>query len=99
MARRIYRIIIAVSIVLGIYLLMTRVTHSNTFLISIACFVFILFSIGVHGLIAHSLNPKLIENTVFYPLLMGLLWGVLLLLFVFFMIPSLCPDFFFLDLK
>ncbi len=99
MARRLYRILIVISVALWVYLLMTRATHSSVFLISVSCFVFMLFSMGVHGLLAHSVMPKLKEPSFAYPLLMALLWGVMLLMFVFFIIPSLCPDFFFLDLK
>jgi len=99
MARRLYRILIVISIAIWAYLLFTRGEHSNTFLISISFLVFMMFSMGIHGLLAHSVMPKLKEPSLAYPLLMALLWGILLLLFIFFIIPALCPDFFFLDLK
>ena len=99
MARRIFRIVIVLSILLGIYIFITKDTHTNVFLITSSSIFFMLFSFGIHGLIAHSLRPKLTENNFAYPLLMGVLWGILLLLFVFFIIPALCPDFFFLNLK
>lgn len=95
MARRIYRIVIVISILIGVYLFMIKETYSSTFVVLTSSFTFMLLSFGIHGLIAHSLSPKLTENKIAYPLLMGLLWGILLLLFVFFIIPALCPDFFF----
>ena len=94
MARRIYRILIAISIGLGVYLFMIKETHSNGFLIIISSLIFLLLSMGIHGLIAHSVNPKLKETTFAYPLLMGLLWVILFLMFVFFIIPVFCSDFF-----
>jgi len=97
MARRLYRIVIVISIALGAYLLITRATHTNVFLISIACLVFMLFSMGVHGLLAHSISPKFKETGLAYPLLMALLWAIMFLIFVFFIIPVLCPDFIFPD--
>lgn len=97
MARRIYRIVIVISILLGAYLFTIKETQSRIFLVLISSFIFMLLSFGIHGLIAHSLSPKLTENNFAYPLLMGLLWGILLLLFVFFIIPALCPDFILLN--
>ena len=94
MARRIYRILIAVSIGLGIFLYMFKEGHTKLTLIIISCLIFLLLSTGIHGLMAHSLNPKIKESTLAYPMLMGLLWAVLLLLFIFFIIPVFCPDFF-----
>lgn len=93
MARRIYSLAIAVAIGLGIYLYSIKETHSNVFLIVTAGIIFTLFSIGVHGLIAHSLNPKVKGGILIYPLLMGVLWAVLFFLFVFFILPIFCPDF------
>lgn len=68
--------------------------HTKLFLIILSCLIFLLLSTGIHGLIAHALNPKVKESTMAYPMLMGLLWAVLLLLFIFFIIPVFCPDFF-----
>ncbi len=93
MARRIYSIIIAVALGLGYYLYTIRDTHSTVFLIVISGLIFTFFSMGIHGLIAHSLNPKAKGKIIVYPLLMGALWAVLFFLFVFFVLPMFCPDF------
>ncbi len=97
MARRIYRILIVISIGLGVYLFMIKETLSNSLLIMISSLIFLLLSMGIHGLIAHSVNPKLKETTLAYPLLMGILWVIIFLIFVFFIIPVLCPNFIFPD--
>jgi len=93
MARRIYSILIAISLGLGVYLNMIKETHSKVYLIVISSLIFTLFSMGIHGLIAHSLNPKAKGGILTYPLLMGVLWAVLFFLFIFFIIPIFCPDF------
>lgn len=93
MARRIYGILIAISLGMGIYLYAVKETHSDKFLIVISGLIFTLLSVGIHGLIAHSLNPKNKGGIILYPLLMGVLWAVLFLLFVFFVLPLFCPDF------
>jgi Na+/serine symporter len=93
MARRIFRIVIVVSIVLGVYLYAFRETHSKSFLIIFSSITFLIMSLGIHGLIAHSLSPKSKGELITYPLLMWVLWAVLFLLFVFFVIPIFCPGF------
>lgn len=93
MARRIFRIIIAVSIVLEIYLYTIREAHSKSFMVISASIVFLLLSMGIHGLIAHSFRPESKGELITYPILMWVLWAVLFLLFVFFVVPIYCPDF------
>jgi len=95
MARRIYLILIVTSIVLGVYLYMVKETHSKTFLIFISSLIFMIFSMGIHGFIAHSLKPSLKGDIIVYPILMGALWSVLFFLFVFFILPVFCPEFLF----
>ncbi|TLP71983.1 hypothetical protein [Maribacter sp. ACAM166] len=93
MARRIYSILIAIALGLGFYLYSIKETHSKIFLIVTAGVIFTFFSMGIHGLIAHSLNPKAKGGILLYPLLMGALWAFMLFLFVFFILPIFCPDF------
>ncbi|AKA34239.1 hypothetical protein [Flagellimonas lutaonensis] len=93
MARRLYFIIMLVAIGLAIYLYTARSAHTQTFIIAAATLLFMFFGMGIHGLIAHSLNPKVKGGLLIYPLLMGALWAVLFLLFVFFILPIFCPDF------
>ena len=93
MAGRIYSILIAISLGLGIYLYTIKETHSKVFLIVISSLIFTLLSMGIHGLLAHSIPPKQKGGILTYPLFMGVLWAVLFFLFVFFIIPIFCPDF------
>ena len=93
MSRRIFRIVIAISVLIGIYLYTIRDTQSSSFLIILSSVTFLILSFGIHGLIAHSLRPKSKGDLITYPLLMWMFWAVLFLLFVFFVIPVFCLDF------
>ena len=93
MSRRIFRIVIVIAIALGIYLFLAKESHSKSFLIIVSSLDFLLFSLGIHGLIAHSLRPKSKGELITFPLLMWVLWAILFLVFVFFIIPIYCPDF------
>ncbi|MBD0850192.1 hypothetical protein [Maribacter arenosus] len=93
MARRVYGILIVIALGLGFYIYTLRESHSNVFMIITSGFIFTVLSMGVHGIIAHSLNPKAKGGILLYPLLMGVLWAFLFFLFVFFILPIFCPDF------
>ncbi|MBD1259753.1 hypothetical protein HZY62_04075 [Maribacter polysiphoniae] len=93
MAKKIYSILLLVSFGLGYYLYSVRESHSNVFLIVTSGVVFTLLSMGIHGLVAHSLNPNVKGGIILYPILMGVLWAFLFFLFVFFVLPLFCPDF------
>jgi hypothetical protein len=94
MSRRIFRIIIAIAIVIGTALFITKDSFSNSVLISLASLTFLAFSLGIHGLIAHSIHPPVTdEELITFPLLMWVLWAIMFLAFVFFIIPVYCPNF------
>ncbi|MDV7139815.1 hypothetical protein R3X28_13055 [Maribacter sp. TH_r10] len=93
MFKRVYSILIIVALGLGFYLYGIRETQTNVFLIISSGLIFTFLSMGIHGLIAHSLNPKVKGGIILYPLLMGVLWAFLFFLFVFFILPIFCPDF------
>lgn len=93
MSRRIFRIVIVIAIAFGIYFFVAKESFSKSFLIIAASIDFLILSLGIHGLIAHSLRPKSKGELITFPLLMWVLWAVLFLLFVFFVIPVYCPDF------
>lgn len=93
MSRRIFRIVIIVAIALGVYLFIAKDSYSKSFLVIAASLDFLLFSLGIHGLIAHSLRPKSKGELITFPLLMWVLWAILFLVFVFFIIPIYCPNF------
>ena len=93
MARRIYLIIMIISLALGIYLYTTKDSHTTLLLVSVSSLFFFLFSIGIHGLLAHSIKPSDKGTYIVYPILMGALWAVLFGVFLFLILPLFCPDF------
>ena len=93
MAKRIYSILIGISIALGVYLYMTKDTNSTTFILVISGLTFFMFSMGIHGFLAHSLKPSEKGNLIVYPILMGALWAILFGIFLFLILPLLCPNF------
>jgi len=93
MSRRIFRIVIVIAIVLGVSLFFGKESFSKSFLIIVSSIDFLILSLGIHGLIAHSLRPKSKGDLITFPLLMWVLWAVMFLVFVFLIIPIYCPDF------
>ena len=93
MARRVYVILISVACGLGFYIYGLRESHSDVFLIITSGLIFTVLSMGVHGIIAHSLIPKAKGGIIWYPLIMGIIWAFLFFFFVFFILPIICPDF------
>ena len=94
MSRRVFRIIITIAIVLWVFLFITKDEFSNRVLISVATLIFLVFSFGIHGLIAHSIRPPNTKGELItFPLLMWVFWAVMFLVFVFFIIPVYCSDF------
>nr|WP_321227916.1 hypothetical protein [uncultured Psychroserpens sp.] len=93
MSRRLFRIVIVIALALGIYLFIAKESYSKSFLIIVSTLNFLLFSFGIHGLIAHSLRPKSKGDLITFPLLMWVLWAILFMVFVFLILPIYCPDF------
>jgi hypothetical protein len=93
MSRRLFRIVIVIALALGVYLFIAKDSYSSSFLIITSTINFLLFSFGIHGLIAHSLRPKSKGELITFPLLMWILWAVLFMVFVFLIIPIYYPDF------
>ncbi|WP_298366790.1 hypothetical protein [uncultured Lutibacter sp.] len=93
MARRIYQLLLGLSVIMGIVLFMVKESHSKVFLIVFASLIFLLFNTGIHGLIAHSIKPKYKGTLIAYPIIMGVIWTILFFLFVFLFLPTICPDF------
>ena len=94
MSRRMFRIVIAIAVLIWLALFVTKDSLSKNLLISATSFTFLVFSFGVHGLIAHSIHPPSTEGELItFPLLMWLFWAFMILVFVFFIIPIYNPDF------
>lgn len=93
MARRIFAIVIVAALAVGLFLYLNQEAYSTRFLMIASSLAFLVFSLGIHGLIAFSLRPELKGQIIFYPVWMWALWAVLFLVFVFLLLPAICPGF------
>ncbi|MBY5958981.1 hypothetical protein KUV50_12590 [Membranicola marinus] len=93
MARRIYSIITAISILIIIYLISTPVVIGEDALFWIVIVLYSVIVGSVHGLLSHSISSKKKDALVFYPFLMGGLFMALLLIYIFLILPFVIPGF------
>jgi hypothetical protein len=87
MANRLYKVLGIVSLLALIFVLMNRgkiVFEGLMWLVSI---LFMLIVASIHGILAHSLQPNIKGNLIFYPVLMGILFGVLSAIYFLFIMP------------
>ena len=47
----------------------------------------------IHGVVAHSLTSQQKGNLIIYPVFMGILFGVLVFIYLFLLLPAVNPDF------
>jgi hypothetical protein len=96
MARLTYLVIIFISVLIGVFFFgLWRERFAKDFLILFSLLPMLLFATGVHGLVAHSFKPsfKAKYGAIFYPVLMGVLFVVLLMIHFFVILPLICPEF------
>lgn len=95
MARKILKTVIFITIAIWIYLVVTKESHSKTFMLIVATLTFLVFSFSVLRLIVRSTRPPATKGELIsFPLLMWVLWAMMFLLFVFLLVPVLYPDLF-----
>jgi hypothetical protein len=93
MLRKIFAYSIILAIVIGFFLFVNRDEHSTRFIMISSSLAFLVFSLGIHGMIAYTLKPEFKGQLIFYPVWMWALWAMLFLLFVFLLLPAICPGF------
>lgn len=94
MKRRIYTVVLIVSIIIGFYVYGFNPGHySSTFLLVFTFVPFLLFSIGAFGLIAHLTKPNVKGGLIIYPLVLSLVYIIFLWIHIFVILPRICPDF------
>jgi hypothetical protein len=95
-ARRIYWAILLLSIIVGVYFYgIAPDKYSSDFLVIFALVPFLMFAGAVHGLITHLLKPSVKGKgeSLFYPLIMGIVFVILFFIHLFVILPLVCPDF------
>lgn len=93
MLRRIYTILLVLALIAGFILYFFKDNVSANTMMGILFFLSMLFIASVHGIIAHSIRVELKGRMIVYPVLMGILFGILFFFFVFVVIPWFFPDF------
>ena len=93
MAKRIYGIILIISIIIGASVFSYKEIIPVSILLVVLFCLFTMFVTSIHGIIAHSLDPHLKGGLIAYPLLMGALFAVLFFICFFFIIPLFLPGF------
>lgn len=89
MARRIYWLTAIVStIVLAIFLINHKLFLTNTVIWATGFLYFIIVGC-VHGILAHSLKVYQKGSLLFYPILMGMLFAVLVGIYFYAILPLL----------
>lgn len=85
--------ILGASIVIGLGMLALQHRLDPTFIIYFSLVPFFLFAIGLSGIILHYFDTHFKLDSLTYPLFIGGLFVILLLLHVFFVLPVVCPGF------
>jgi hypothetical protein len=91
--RRIFTVSIVLALIVGFFVFINRQTYSTRFIMISSSLAFLIFSLGIHGMIAFTLKPEFKGRMIFYPVWMWALWAILFLIFVFLILPAICPGF------
>jgi hypothetical protein len=82
-----YIILGVASLALLILVLLNKNKILFEALIWMVSIIFMLIVASIHGIIAHSLYPKIKGTLIFYPILMGILFGIITCIFIFLVLP------------
>ncbi len=93
MARKIYSIILVIATIGGVILYNVKDGMERNFLIASLFVVATLVVGSIHGIVAHSLRPKVKGDLIAYPIAMGALFVFLFWISLFFIVPLFCPNF------
>jgi hypothetical protein len=93
-ARKIYWMILLLSIMIGIYFyVIAPGNYNRDFLALFALLPFFLFTLSIHGLLAHSFSPLTKGGLIIFPLIMGFIFALLFFIHLFIILPVLFPEF------
>jgi hypothetical protein len=93
MSKRIYSIILIISLLLGTILYFIKDQFSGEVMLTILFIVSMVSVASTHGIIAYATNNQNPKDLIKFPLLMGAVFAVMFFIWVFFIIPLFCPDF------
>ncbi|HNR17963.1 MAG TPA: hypothetical protein PKG90_14950 [Chitinophagaceae bacterium] len=93
MAKRIYTIVGAVALMIMIYFIITPQTIASRPLVLIVTILYAIVIACIHGVLAHSLSVKQKGNLIFYPVFMGILFGIFSFIYIYVLLPLILPNF------
>ncbi|MBK7289351.1 MAG: hypothetical protein KBF82_08225 [Chitinophagaceae bacterium] len=93
MAKKIYSIIAVITIIIIIYLILNPQTFASRPLLWVVTILYTFLVGAIHGILGHSLSSKQKGNLIFYPLLMGILFSVLVFIYLYVVLPLIVPGF------
>jgi hypothetical protein len=93
MAKRIYIILGLIALATILYLIISPEGIQLKTLVWIVTIVYAVFVGCVHGIITHSLTAKQKGSLMFYPVLMGALFGLLAYIYIYVVMPIIIPGF------
>ena len=93
MAKRIYTIIGVIALAIMIYFIINPQTINSRTLLWIVTLLYAVIVGCIHGTLAHSLTIKQKGNLIFYPVIMGILFSILVFIYIFIILPFIVPDF------
>lgn len=93
MTRRIYWLLIIIAFLSGILLYTQKDVINNDALVMALFGVAMFLVAGIHGIIVHTLKPQVKGGLIVYPVVMGGVFGLILFLFVYLIMPLYCDCF------
>jgi hypothetical protein len=87
MLNRLYQIIGGIAGISLVLVLINRDKILTEALMWITSILFLVLVAAVHGMLAHSLKPKQKSSLIFYPVLMGILYGLMAAVYFFLLMP------------
>ena len=93
MSKNIYTILLIVSLLLGGIFYFIKDQFSGDVLLTILFILSMISIASTHGIIAYATDNQNPKDLIKFPLLMGVIFGVLFFIWVFFIFPAFCPDF------
>lgn len=93
MAKRIYSIIAAIALAMVIFLLFRPHALSSGALPWVVSALYAFLVGSIYGILGHSLSAAQKLNLIFYPLSMGVLFMVLVFIYIYLVLPIILPGF------
>jgi hypothetical protein len=87
MLKRLYQIIGGIAGMSLIVVLIYKDKILTEGLLWITSILFLILVIAIHGMLAHSLKPKQKSSLIFYPVLMGILYGLMAAVYFLLLMP------------